>query len=472
MGLVAVCAIFLSIALMISIGLLGPSSSVPDIGGGTPPWSLGAAPSDILLVELGWSAIILGGLGVLAGLYALRRGWRPPPRALLGGSALAVVALVAVPPAGSTDVLNYAIYGRIAAIGGDPYVLTAGWLRGTGDPVGALAPAAWRHAPSVYGPLATWVQRESSFLAGDSMAHTVFILRLVTAAAFLLAALALDRLAGPEIERRVRAQLLWGLNPLMLWQVVMGGHVDGLAAVFVVLALLAVRRMGVLAGLGAGALLGAAAAVKLPFILAGAGLVWAARRSVGTLLAVAAGIAAVLVPAYLAVGSTALADLIKKVGGRSVDDPWRLLIMPGDPDSAPDSRIMLATAALLVVLLLWRLPPGPADLPAVRPALACCLGWLITSPVQHPWYDAMLFPLLGLMSAGWLDALLVVRAIVAGLDYLPGVADADGPAWLHQWLYKVYVPWMAPAVLDAIIFVIVALCLLWARPRPGRIAAI
>jgi hypothetical protein len=163
-----------------------------------------------------------------------------------------------------------------------------------------------------------------------------------------------------------------------------------------------------------------------------------------------------------------LNDLISKVGSRSLADPWRLLVDPGLHYSALDSRIILGASVVLALLLWWRLPAGPADLPAVRPALAGCLGWLITSPVQHPWYDAMLFPLLALMSPSWLDGLLIARGIVAGLDYLPGVAETGTPPWLDGWVDKIYIPWLAPIALDSIIVIIVVLCL-WARPRGGRV---
>lgn len=54
----------------------------------------------------------------------MQRGWRPRPRNLIIGSILAVVALTLVPPIGSTDMLDYAVYGRIAGLGHSPYRMT------------------------------------------------------------------------------------------------------------------------------------------------------------------------------------------------------------------------------------------------------------------------------------------------------------------------------------------------------------
>ncbi|MGW0067612.1 polyprenol phosphomannose-dependent alpha 1,6 mannosyltransferase MptB [Streptosporangium sandarakinum] len=497
-----------AVAAVLLLCLAGPSAAVPALGGDGPPWSFSAAPAATPVILLCAAAIVAGALGTGAGLYALRRGWRPAPGPMLAVSAAAVLALVLVPPAGSTDVLNYAVYGRIAALGHDPYVTAPAWLHAVGDPVGAFAPPAWRNAPSVYGPVATWAQQAASWLGGASMARTVFAWKAMAGLAFLLSALLLDRLAGPGRARRVRAHLLWSLNPLMLWHVVAGGHVDGLGTLLLLGAFLAARRGdlgtgprggsggrggasgGVGGGLVAGVLLGAAAAVKAPFALAGAGLFWAARRSPATLAATAAGTLAALAAAYATRGPEALANVAGKVASRALADPWRVVaaaLGEGPEAAALEGRLALGAAVLAAALLCLRLPAAPsgplagplagpqagplAGPQAVRPALACCLGWLLTSPMQHPWYDALLFPLLALMPACRLDGLMLVRGVVTSLVYLPGAVGllALPPAPLVRWAAEVYRPWVAPLASDVVIACVVALALagrLGARPLP------
>ncbi|MFI7045214.1 polyprenol phosphomannose-dependent alpha 1,6 mannosyltransferase MptB [Streptosporangium sandarakinum] len=497
-----------AVAAVLLLCLAGPSAAVPALGGDGPPWSFSAAPAATPVILLCAAAIVAGALGTGAGLYALRRGWRPAPGPMLAVSAAAVLALVLVPPAGSTDVLNYAVYGRIAALGHDPYVTAPAWLHAVGDPVGAFAPPAWRNAPSVYGPVATWAQQAASWLGGASMARTVFAWKAMAGLAFLLSALLLDRLAGPGRARRVRAHLLWSLNPLMLWHVVAGGHVDGLGTLLLLGAFLAARRGdlgtgprggsggrggvggGVGGGLVAGVLLGAAAAVKAPFALAGAGLFWVARRSPATLAATAAGTLAALAAAYATRGPEALANVAGKVASRALADPWRVVaaaLGEGPEAAALEGRLALGAAVLAAALLCLRLPAAPsgplagplagpqaglqAGLQAVRPALACCLGWLLTSPMQHPWYDALLFPLLALMPACRLDGLMLVRGVVTSLVYLPGAVGllALPPAPLVRWAAEVYRPWVAPLASDVVIACVVALALagrLGARPLP------
>jgi hypothetical protein len=480
-GRAGLALIGVAVAVMLAVALLGPSAAVPDLGGGDPPWSFRVAPADLLVIQLTWAAVIIGGLGTATGLYALRRGWLPRRGLLLAGTVIAVLAFTLVPPAGSTDVLSYAVYGRIAALGHDPYVTTPAWLHQLADPVGELAPLAWRHAPTVYGPLATWAQLAASRLGGASMALTVLALKAMTGLAFLLSALMLDRLAGPARDRRVRVHLLWSLNPLMLWQVVMGGHVDGLGVVLLLAAILALRRGGLAAGLAAGALLAAAAAVKAPFILAGAGLAWAARRSLTTLLALLMGLFAALIGAYATQGPEAFGNLMGKIGAHSMADPWRVItdaLGLGTDASPLEGQLTLGAALAIGLLLCWRLPPGPSGLApevsglargwprlaarapgldSVRLALAWCLCWLLTSPVQHPWYDALLFPLLALMPASRLDGLLIARGVVTTLIYLPGAKAILQPDPLIRWIAEIYRPWVAPLAADLIILCVIVL---------------
>jgi hypothetical protein len=56
-------------------------------------------------------------------------------------------------------------------------------------------------------------------------------------------------------------------------------------------------------------------------------------------------------------------------------------------------RIDALGVIAFVAILLWRMPAGPPSLPVARPALALTLAWLMVSPQQRHWYDAMLFAL-------------------------------------------------------------------------------
>ncbi|MFY9889088.1 MAG: hypothetical protein WAK71_12320, partial [Streptosporangiaceae bacterium] len=114
------------------------------------------------------------GGGVAAGLVAVRRGWRPRLRVLAALALLAVVALMLLPPVGSSDLLDDAVYARIAALGHSPYRMNPHAFQRTGDPMAFLATRRWVHDRSPYGPLVTLTQLTASDLSGDSAARTVF----------------------------------------------------------------------------------------------------------------------------------------------------------------------------------------------------------------------------------------------------------------------------------------------------------
>src|ERR1700735_3621369 len=106
----ALAAIGVSIALMVAVGVAGPSAAEPGFraASGWPPYRAQMSPSPVLVSFAVWLAVIIGGAGVAAGLVAVRRGWRPRPRNLIIGSLLAVVALMLLPPIGSPRSLGYA----------------------------------------------------------------------------------------------------------------------------------------------------------------------------------------------------------------------------------------------------------------------------------------------------------------------------------------------------------------------------
>jgi hypothetical protein len=314
-------------------------------------------------------------------------------------------------------------------------------LKSTGDPVGAVAPVPWDTDPSVYGPLATATEWAAAGLAAGSAARTVWWLKVWNGLAYLALVLGLDRLTRSDPARRVRAHLLWSVNPLMLLAVMAGGHIDGLSAAVAFFGLASLcpgggRRPGPRRWLLAGLLLGAAAAVKAPLLLVGAGAGWVARRSPRTLAVLGTGMLAVLVPCYLVAGWPALRAVAGRAAGSpAVYEPWQLLARGLGIHPLGDATINLlgaSAAVILAVILLWRMPAGPASFPFARPALALMLAWLVVTPQQRPWYDAAIFPLLALMPATRLDWIVVVRAVAAALAELPGVTYY--PLLLPGWL--------------------------------------
>jgi hypothetical protein len=462
LGWSAAAAIVASVLLMIAISAAGPSIVVPVLPRTwpVPPLWFRLHPSQLTATTMIYAAIVLGAAGVGCGLVAVRRGARPGPRLLptaAVGAAAAIAVLAVLPPAGSNDSLSYAAYGRIAVLGHNPYVMTPGQLRRSGDPIGQQAPRNWENDPSVYGPVATATEWVAARLGGTSIAAIIFWLKVQCALAFGALALALDRVLRGDPAARVRAHLLWTVNPLMLWAVMAGAHVDGLAALGI-LGLLIARPglplasragwspagssfaeggLGPGRALAAGMLVGAAAGVKAPLALLGIGVAWSARRSVTALAAAAAGAALVLVPGYLIAGRAAISYLAWRSGNLvTFDSFWRLFYAPFGYTSEPAGLEQIAVVACLALaaLLAWRLPSGLRGLPAVRPALALTLAWLLVLPMQRPWYDAIAFCLLAVFPASRLDWLMLIRAVPTAMAVATGAGGGGGthPRWLAQ----------------------------------------
>ena len=432
----SVVMLSLSVAVFAALSATGGRAIVAPLGAGGPYADLHHAVHPALMKAACWVAAVSGGAGVLAGLGAVRRGWVPRHALVLAGCAAATVLLVFVPPAASVDVQNYAEYGRIVVLHHNPWVMTPQQLFQRHDPVGLLAPPEWRGQPTVYGPAATVVEAVAARLGGASMAWITFWIKLMNGICYLAVAAVLDRLAGPDPARRARAALLWAVNPLMLFWMVAGGHTDLLAVLPLLLAVLAVRKLrrrndagaggpGALAAATAGALAGIAIAVKVTFAGPAAGLavglrhVVTGRRRTTLLAAGIAGGAIALAAGYSFAGLAAWKSLSQRLS--SANDSF--LPLPGGVYLHPAlySGVTLAAFAIVGSIFAWRMPPGHADLPEIRPMLVCALALVLGDIVQYPWYDAMFFPLLALMPASRLDGWLVARIVAISGLLLPGI---------------------------------------------------
>jgi hypothetical protein len=479
-GWLAAAAIAASTLVMIVISAAGPNVSVPAMrrAGGPPWWHALHLTATFVTVSLS-AAMALGCAGVIAGLVAVARGARPPVRPVIAAAFLAVAVLTVLPPAGSTDSISYAASGRVAVIGHSPYVMTPLQLERTGDPVGRQIPfgeipSSWANAVSVYGPAATAAEWGAAELGGTSLARITFWLKLEEAIAFGAVILALDRLLRSDPEMRLRAHLLWSVNPLLLWEIVAGGHIDGLAAVFGLLGIAALRartpreesvappeiRIGgaVLAGL----LIGVAADIKVEYVLFGLAVAWACRRSLKALTAAAVGFGVAVLPAYLAAGTPAIKVLVTRSTGITWDTMYQLFWRPVlgytqfSVSTAPPHLELIAYLlfAAIALLALLRLPDRVPGLPAVAPALALSLAWLFVTAFQRPWYDVMAISLLALYSASRLDWVVLIRLLAGATVYAQAIQSPAEPHWLYD-LGQFNGTWLTPTVrlLAAVAFV-------------------
>lgn len=449
----ALTGIWTSIALTVALGALGPSVLAPTLPGASPvPLGPGLPPYPA--IALAAAAILTGGAGLALGLRALRAGWTPGGRWPLPAGAAVVAVVALLPPIGSADHLNYAAYGRLLALGYDPYLTTPAEL--PHDPV-AGAVEEWRTVPSVYGPVATAVHGLAGALGDGSVRRTVLLLALVNAAAFLATALLLHRCTRGDPARRGRAALLWTLNPLMIYHLAAGMHVDTLAVACMVAAL----ALGTGRPVRSGALLGLGVAVKVNAGLVALGPAWELRRCPRRLAVVTAAAVAACGLAYLWAGPHALDRVSAASRAVSLATPWHLVKSGLQAVFGPGGYrvwIQLGALALLAVLavLLARALREPYRLagPGAAPGVAVCLvtAWLLATPYALPWYDGLVFALLALVGGTALDGFLVARLTVLSLGYLPA-REAGRPAeldWLVEAVRARAVPWALLALTAAL----------------------
>jgi len=443
----AAACITVSLLVMIVISVAGPSISVPAMAhaSGGPPWwvSLGL-PSDVVLFAM-WGTAVVATVGVGAGLIAVARGARPRVRPLLAASFIAVAAFAVLPPGGTTDTQSYAIDGNMVVLGHSPYVDTPKQMVLLGDKLAVNSPATWQHSLSDYGPLATAEEWVSAELGGASVAVITFWLKLWVAIAFGAVVLLLDRTLRHQPAMRLRAHLLWSLNPLVLWEIVASGHIDGLAIAFGLAGLVVLRfvpadkRPTLLRCVAAGALIGAATAIKSPFALFAVGSLWALRRSPAGIASVLGGWAAVVIPSYLIAGMPAVSVLFQRGNQITWDNLYQVFYRPfgiAGGLGADHTPAHLATMALIVcvvvaLLVFFRLPDLVPGYPGVTPALALSLAWVFCWPYQRPWYDVMIIGLLALYPRSRLDALVLIRLCFGAITYMEATSLPQY-AWLQH----------------------------------------
>ncbi|WP_271215709.1 glycosyltransferase 87 family protein [Streptosporangium carneum] len=443
LDVVAFAAVGLSVGLTILIGLLGPSTMVPGLAGPSwqPPYSFQARPDGHLVIAMAAVAIVLGGAG-LAG--ALRSRWRPDPRWPLVAGCAAAVLLAFLPPSGSPDHLNYAAYGRLVTLGQNPYVTPPSAL--PADPVlGAVE--EWTGVTSVYGPVATAVQALASFVGGDSVRLTVFVMALVNAAAFVGTALLIDRFTRGDADLRRRAALLWAANPLMIYHLAAGMHVDTLAVACMVAALTA-------RGAASGLLLGVGIGVKLNAGLVALGPAWELRRSPGRLAVVAGTATATVLVIYGLAGSHVFDQVGAASKKVSFGTPW-YLVKVGLQElfgSGSYSAWTQTGSLLLMVVLAWLiLRAAPRDTAPVV-AAGIVVAWLFAATYALPWYDGLAFALLAMASWPALEGFMIARVVVLSLGYLPA-REAMRPedlSWLKTVVRERAVPWSLLALTVAL----------------------
>lgn len=404
--------------------------------------------NDAALMVVGLLATTTSAAGFL---LVLREAWagRLAMRTVVILTVVFHIVVLMLPLLFSRDVYSYGFYGRIVSTyGGNPYVRTP-----EDFPLNSLWPLTWpgwRGTPSVYGPLFTWLSAALTSVA-KSIPSMINGFQLMAAAASLGTVAILGRLVSRvRPARAVFAVAVIGLNPIVVFHVVGGGHNDMLVALFVAAAVAALfARRTLLSAL----LLGLGMSVKLsaivPLVLLIVAVVADAPRErrirvLGTYGGVVAGVWIALALPFLSTQNWSL-GLLEAGGHDSWMAPGQVVVrlfsgigglIGGDPLRVPAQTIarlclfaVSATAVALIGRRVWRDPS--ARTPA---ALVAAWGWgllvlILPSPVLFTWYLMWILPLAWALprvarrSLVILSAALIVSQLVTESARLPSVFD-------------------------------------------------
>jgi hypothetical protein len=370
------------------------------------------------------AALVVAGVGWFAA-------WLAAPalrlRVLLGAVAVAHLVLFLAPPLPLTDVFNYELYGRMAAVHGlNPYRALP--VQAVGDPVYALA--NWHHLRSPYGPLFTLL---SEALVPFGAHAWLWAWKALATAGSLATVGLVASLAGQLGVSRERAVAAFGLSPLLLVAELGGAHNDVPALLCDVAAAWCVVR-GRDAGapawvdVAAGGLVVAAAGIKPSFAivvpLVVLGVAHRPRAIAGAVAATAVTGLVVLIAFGGALPDVSTQGLL--VTPLSVPNLLGLAAGHGGADAGVRSvaRVALAGVAALGALVVgWRRQLALSALGVVLFCAVLGLSWVM------PWYLVWALPFVALARPRVLAPLAVVATawLIAGsLPSLPGILHSAG----------------------------------------------
>jgi hypothetical protein len=357
---------------------------------------LGHSEANVVIASiLLYAGNILACLGLAGMLWAHSQGWRPNPRHLLLASAAIIAVMVSLTPVGSSDTGSYAAYGRIAALGGNPYTTGPQAFLGPHNPYTQAVGTLWKTQPSVYGPFATVIQSFAASIGGPHVSVTVWALMILNGIVFIGVGFLLLKTSHDP----VRATLFWTANPVLIQQLVSGGHLDTLVAAAAICAIQVSRRvMGNWGNWGdvlTGVLIGLACGIKINAVLIGLGLAWPLlrrhewqRTTRITLVALAT-----VALQYWPYGLVAMKPIFGGLKLATLPSPWRFFELIGglfgaEPAVATVMGYVWPAAMIIVAWFVYRRISSDQPGEVVAP-FALTYAWIIVAPWVFAWYTGI-----------------------------------------------------------------------------------
>jgi hypothetical protein len=373
---------------------------------------------------------ILACLGLAGMLWAHSQGWRPNPRRLLLVSAGIVAVMVSLTPVGSSDTASYAAYGRIAAQGRNPYTISPlAWL-GRHSAYTHVIGTVWKTQRSVYGPFATLVQKFAASIGGANVATTIWVLMILNGMVFI----GVGWLLLKTSDDPVRATLFWTANPVIIQQLVSGGHLDTFVAAAAICSIQVARRVsGRWGDVLIGVLIGLACGIKINAVLIGVGLAWPLLRRhewMRTSRIAVVSLATVALQ-YSFYGLDALKPLLAGSKWIALPSPWWFFQAAGEAlgvDKATMGTIisfLWPIAMIVVARFIYQRISSDQPREVVAP-FALTFAWILVAPWVFPWYTAIAWATLTQVPRNRMTRWLTIVTVFLALWHSSGGQGVPG----------------------------------------------
>jgi hypothetical protein len=247
----------------------------------------------------------------------------------------------------------------------------------------------------VYGPFATLIQSFAASIGGPHVSVTVWALMILNGIVFIGVGILLLKTSDDP----VRATLFWTANPVLIQQLVSGGHLDTLVAAAAICAIQVSRRVlgnwGNWGDVLTGVLIGLACGIKINAVLIGLGLAWPllrrhewARTTRITLVALAT-----VALQYWPYGLVALKPIFGGLKLATLPSPWRVLELIGaqfgaEPTVATVMGYLWPVAMIIVAWFVYRRISSDQPGEVVAP-FALTYAWIIVAPWVFAWYTGI-----------------------------------------------------------------------------------
>jgi alpha-1,6-mannosyltransferase len=364
-----------------------------------------------VLIALGFAAMISAGVCFLLMLWAAERGL-VSTRTVVTLTIAYHAAILLLPLLLSRDVFSYAYYGRILSrYGGNPYVNTPADY--PANDLFRFTWPDWRETPSVYGPVFVWMSGAITAVF-RSIPDVIVAFRAIAVAASLASVwFVIKTVDHVRPSKTTYAAAMIGLNPVVLFHTVGGGHVDVLVMLGVSAALYLIatdRALPATVALTAAALVKVSAAVPLILLIAYVASRAAPERRVRVLvthIGTVAGIGLLAVIPFISWQNPTLGMVELAQHGSWIAPPAlveRILesigrVIAGDVGA--NVGIVLARLAMVIALAAGLYVVLRQVIRHAREGslsfLAAAWGWsfllmMLFSPTLFPWYFAWMLP--------------------------------------------------------------------------------